>query len=85
MALSNKMVHSYTLCLSAPLHVYMFALWFQHASTEKSVFPLPEPQDFFQAAQVKFEDITKDLRKLKRDLTGRTCPVLQVHLFELWA
>uniref|UniRef100_G3NRU9 Formin 1 n=1 Tax=Gasterosteus aculeatus aculeatus TaxID=481459 RepID=G3NRU9_GASAC len=41
-----------------------------HAGTEKSVFPMPEPQDFFQAAQVKFEDLTKDSRKLKKDLTA---------------
>ncbi|XP_058471066.1 formin-like isoform X2 [Solea solea] len=41
----------------------------EHAGTDKSVFPLPEPQDFFQAAQVKFEDLTKDIRKLKKDLT----------------
>uniref|UniRef100_A0A8C0RNU3 FH2 domain-containing protein n=1 Tax=Canis lupus familiaris TaxID=9615 RepID=A0A8C0RNU3_CANLF len=32
------------------------------------VFPLPEPQDFFLASQVKFEDLIKDLRKLKRQL-----------------
>lgn len=49
---------------------------FQHAGTEKSVFPLPEPQDLFQAAQVKFEDITKDVRKLKRDLAGRSVFIL---------
>ncbi|CAB1335138.1 unnamed protein product [Coregonus sp. 'balchen'] len=42
----------------------------EHAGTDKSVFPLPEPQDFFLAAQVKFEDLTKDMRKLKRDLTA---------------
>lgn len=41
----------------------------EHAGTDKSVFPLPEPQDFFQAAQVKFDDLTKDARKLKRELT----------------
>ncbi|XP_026520343.1 formin-1 [Notechis scutatus] len=40
----------------------------KEAGTENSVFPLPEPQDFFQASQVKFEDLVKDLRKLKRDL-----------------
>lgn len=45
---------------------------FQHAGTEKSVFPLPDPQNFFQAAQVKFDDLIKDARKLKKDLTGRT-------------
>ncbi|XP_058847360.1 formin-like isoform X1 [Acipenser ruthenus] len=38
------------------------------AGTEKTVFPLPEPQDLFLAAQVKFEDVTKDLRKLKKEL-----------------
>ncbi|KAG5266204.1 hypothetical protein AALO_G00250930 [Alosa alosa] len=40
------------------------------AGTDKSVFPLPEPQDVFLAAQVKFEDLFKDIRKLKRDLTA---------------
>ncbi|XP_072313331.1 formin-like isoform X1 [Eucyclogobius newberryi] len=43
----------------------------KHAGTDKSVFPLPEPQDLFLAAQVKFDDLTKDARKLKKDLT--TC------------
>lgn len=52
------------------LYYYFF---FQHAGTEKSVFPLPEPQDFFLASQVKFEDLAKDIRKLKRDLIGETC------------
>ncbi|XP_078134472.1 formin isoform X3 [Sander vitreus] len=42
----------------------------KHAGTEKSVFPMPEPQDFFQAGQVKFEDLTKDIRKLNKDLTA---------------
>lgn len=57
--------------LFAPAYSPMF----QHAGTEKSVFPLPDPQDFFQAAQVKFDDLIKDTRKLKRDLTGRMRPV----------
>ncbi|KAL0969166.1 hypothetical protein UPYG_G00223370 [Umbra pygmaea] len=42
----------------------------EHSGTDRSVFPLPEPQDFFLAAQVKFEDLTKDMRKLKKDLTA---------------
>uniref|UniRef100_A0A8C9TX74 Formin 1 n=1 Tax=Scleropages formosus TaxID=113540 RepID=A0A8C9TX74_SCLFO len=42
----------------------------KHAGTDKSEFPLPEPQDFFLAAQVKFDDLTKDMRKLKKDLTA---------------
>ncbi|XP_057881782.1 formin-1 isoform X3 [Melospiza georgiana] len=40
----------------------------KEAGTDKSIFPLPEPQDFFQASQVKFEDLIKDLRKMRRDL-----------------
>ncbi|XDB54552.1 hypothetical protein AB1E18_008019 [Capra hircus] len=47
---------------------YYLRYYDQEAGTEKSVFPLPEPQDFFLASQVKFEDLTKDLRKLKRQL-----------------
>lgn len=41
----------------------------EHAGTERSIFPLPEPQDVFLAAQVKFDDLTRDLRQLRRDLT----------------
>ncbi|XP_070440499.1 formin-1 isoform X3 [Equus przewalskii] len=47
---------------------YYLRYYDQEAGTEKSVFPLPEPQDFFLASQVKFEDLIKDLRKLKRQL-----------------
>uniref|UniRef100_A0A3B4EXT8 FH2 domain-containing protein n=1 Tax=Pundamilia nyererei TaxID=303518 RepID=A0A3B4EXT8_9CICH len=36
----------------------------------KSMFPLPEPQDIFLAAQVKFVDLDRDLRHLGRDLTS---------------
>uniref|UniRef100_A0A1A8DP79 Formin 1 n=1 Tax=Nothobranchius kadleci TaxID=1051664 RepID=A0A1A8DP79_NOTKA len=50
--------------------LYHLRYFDQHAGTDKSVFPLPEPQDFFQAAQVKFDDLTKDVRKLKKDLTA---------------
>ncbi|KAJ0060977.1 hypothetical protein NL108_003323, partial [Boleophthalmus pectinirostris] len=41
----------------------------KNAGTDNSVFPLPEPQDVFLAAQVKFEELHKDLRQLARDLT----------------
>ncbi|XP_061552469.1 LOW QUALITY PROTEIN: formin-1-like [Phycodurus eques] len=41
-----------------------------HAGTDKSVYPLLEPQELFQAAQVQFEDLMKDIRKLKKDLTA---------------
>ncbi|TSO67487.1 Formin [Bagarius yarrelli] len=42
----------------------------KEAGTDKSIFPLPEPQDCFLASQVKFDDLFKDMRKLKRDLTA---------------
>ncbi|KAM4664636.1 formin-1 [Discoglossus pictus] len=42
----------------------------QDAGSEKSKFPVPEPQDVFLASQVKFEDLEKDLRKLRKDLDG---------------
>lgn len=58
----GKEVNLLVLCFSLFVH--------QDAGTDKSVFPLPEPQDFFLAAQVKFEDLFKDVRKLKRELTG---------------
>ncbi|XP_067240050.1 formin isoform X2 [Chanodichthys erythropterus] len=41
----------------------------ENAGTEKSIFPLPEPQDVFLSSQVKFDDLSKDLRKMNRDLT----------------
>ncbi|KAI4872393.1 hypothetical protein NFI96_029865 [Prochilodus magdalenae] len=40
----------------------------ENAGTENSIFPLPEPQDVFLATQVKFEDLSKELRKLGKDL-----------------
>ncbi|KAF5908444.1 formin-1 isoform X1 [Clarias magur] len=41
-----------------------------NVGTENCVFPLPEPQDVFLASQVKFEDLSKELRKLSKDLEG---------------
>ncbi|XP_062980406.1 formin-2 [Elgaria multicarinata webbii] len=43
----------------------------EDAGKEQCIFPLPEPQDLFQASQLKFEEFQKDLRKLKKDL--RAC------------
>nr|XP_057913841.1 formin-like isoform X4 [Doryrhamphus excisus] len=42
----------------------------KNAGTDKSVYPLPEPQDVFLAAQVNFDDLNAELRKLGRDLAG---------------
>uniref|UniRef100_A0A670IB88 Formin-2 n=1 Tax=Podarcis muralis TaxID=64176 RepID=A0A670IB88_PODMU len=42
----------------------------EDAGKEQCIFPLPEPQDLFQATQLKFEEFQKDLRKLKKDLRG---------------
>uniref|UniRef100_A0A8L0DW60 FH2 domain-containing protein n=1 Tax=Oncorhynchus mykiss TaxID=8022 RepID=A0A8L0DW60_ONCMY len=54
---------------------------FCHSSLETCVYPLPEPQDLFQASQMKFEDFQRDLRKLRKDLkacsaeTEKVCQV----------
>ncbi|TRY83550.1 hypothetical protein DNTS_016260 [Danionella cerebrum] len=50
----------------------------EDAGTDKSVFPLPEPQDLFHAAQVKFEDLAKDQRRLKKELTACVKEVREV-------
>ncbi|XP_016149717.1 formin-like [Sinocyclocheilus grahami] len=50
----------------------------KNAGTEKSIFPLPEPQDVFLSSQVKFDDLSKDLGKLNRDLTVCEKDVLTV-------
>ncbi|XP_053736212.1 formin-like isoform X2 [Synchiropus splendidus] len=50
----------------------------KNAGTDKSLFPLPEPQDVFMAAQVKFEDLDRDLRQLGRDLSGSENAVQRV-------
>ncbi|KAM8846734.1 formin isoform 1-T2 [Synchiropus picturatus] len=50
----------------------------KNAGTDKSLFPLPEPQDVFMAAQVKFEDLDRDLRQLGRDLSGSENDVQRV-------
>lgn len=48
----------------------MCILLYQDAGSETCVYPLPEPQDLFQASQMKFEDFQRDLRKLRKDLKG---------------
>ncbi|XP_051871174.1 formin [Pristis pectinata] len=53
------------------------------AGTDKSIYPLPEPQELLQASQVKFEDLTKELRKLKKDLAAKNeHKVEEAHLEE---
>lgn len=48
----------------------MCVVLYQDAGRETCVYPLPEPQDLFQASQMKFEDYQRDLRKLRKDLNG---------------
>ncbi|KAK6328053.1 hypothetical protein J4Q44_G00000310, partial [Coregonus suidteri] len=54
---------------------YIVAYYLRHfdqdAGRETCLYPLPEPQDLFQASQMKFEDFQKDLTRLKKDL--RAC------------
>lgn len=52
-------------------------VFYQDAGKETCVYPLPEPQDLFQASQMKFEDFQRDLRKLRKDLTGTVITLLE--------
>uniref|UniRef100_A0A3B4UXX0 Formin-2-like n=1 Tax=Seriola dumerili TaxID=41447 RepID=A0A3B4UXX0_SERDU len=59
--------------LSRVVSVYCRCLawcWLSDAGRETCVYPLPEPQDLFQASQMKFEDFQRDLRKLRKDLNA---------------
>ncbi|XP_038149813.1 formin-2 [Cyprinodon tularosa] len=70
---------------STSLLSYIVAYYLKHfdedAGKDTSLYPLPEPQDLFQASQMKFEDFERDLRKLKKDLnacfdeTDKVCKV----------
>ncbi|XP_051579426.1 formin-2 isoform X2 [Myxocyprinus asiaticus] len=59
---------------SQSLLSYIVAYYLQHfdedAGKETCTYPLPEPQDLFQASQMKFEDFHRDLRKLRKDLNA---------------
>ncbi|XP_051471733.1 formin-2 isoform X2 [Apus apus] len=53
----------------------------EDAGKEQCIFPLPDPQDLFQASQMKFEDCQKDLRKMKKDL--RVCETEAAKVYQL--
>ncbi|XP_072546164.1 formin-2 [Salminus brasiliensis] len=59
---------------SQSLLSYIVAYYLRHfdedAGRETCVYPLPEPQDLFQASQMKFDDFQRDLRKLRKDLNA---------------
>uniref|UniRef100_A0A8D0L6U2 Formin-2 n=1 Tax=Sphenodon punctatus TaxID=8508 RepID=A0A8D0L6U2_SPHPU len=55
----------------------------EDAGKEQCIFPLPEPQDLFQASQMKFEDFQKDLRKLKKDLQACETEAAKVYRLSL--
>uniref|UniRef100_A0A3P9M434 FH2 domain-containing protein n=1 Tax=Oryzias latipes TaxID=8090 RepID=A0A3P9M434_ORYLA len=63
-------------CVHVSLHHIQFScacmcvIFHQDAGKETCVYPLPEPQDLFQASQMKFEDFQRDLRKLRKDLNA---------------
>ncbi|KAL2083647.1 hypothetical protein ACEWY4_021420 [Coilia grayii] len=54
---------------------YIVAYYLRHfdedAGKDTCVYPLPEPQELFQASQMKFEDFQRDLRKLRKDLNAK--------------
>ncbi|NXA15933.1 FMN2 protein, partial [Sapayoa aenigma] len=53
----------------------------EDAGKEQCIFPLPDPQDLFQASQMKFDDFQKDLRKMKKDL--RACETEAAKVYQL--
>lgn len=59
----------------------MNVLFYQDAGKETCIYPLPEPQDLFQASQMKFEDFQRDLRKLRKDLNGTVITLLRNTLY----
>ncbi|XP_058649547.1 formin-2 isoform X2 [Onychostoma macrolepis] len=67
---------------SKSLMSYIVSYYLRHfdedAGRETCVFPLPEPHDLFQASQMKFEDLTKDLLRLRKDLRACTAEVEKV-------
>ncbi|XP_043087077.1 formin-2 isoform X2 [Puntigrus tetrazona] len=67
---------------SKSLMSYIVSYYLRHfdedAGRETCVFPLPEPHDLFQASQMKFEDLTKDLLRLRKDLRACTAEVDKV-------
>ncbi|CAL8369092.1 unnamed protein product [Gadus morhua 'NCC'] len=67
---------------SQSLLSYIVAYYLRHfdedAGRESCVYPLPEPQDLFQASQMKFEDFQRDLRKLRKDLNVCTAQTEKV-------
>lgn len=67
---SQSLLHMKLMCLTSCSIINPLNVFHQLAGTDKSAFPLPEPQDVFLAAQVKFDDLGRDLRQLGRDLTS---------------
>ncbi|XP_060789353.1 formin-2 isoform X2 [Neoarius graeffei] len=59
---------------SQSLLSFIIAYYLRHfdeeAGQDTCVYPLPEPQDLFQASQMKFEDFRRDLGKLRKDLNA---------------
>ncbi|KAM8810218.1 formin-2 [Eudromia elegans] len=70
---------------SGSLLSYMVSYYLRNfdedAGKEQCSFPLPEPQDLFQASQMKFEDFQKELRKMKKDL--RACETEAAKVYQL--
>ncbi|XP_053093449.1 formin-2 [Pangasianodon hypophthalmus] len=59
---------------SRSLLSFIVAYYLRHfdedAGQDTCVYPLPEPQDLFQASQMKFDDFRRDLCKLHKDLNA---------------
>ena len=42
----------------------------QNAGTDKVKYPLPDPSDLTQGCQVCFDELDKELRRIKKDFEG---------------
>lgn len=45
---------------------------YDNAGTEKAILPLPDSSDISQGMQVNFDDIDKELKRIKKDFDGNS-------------
>ena len=56
---------------------------YDYAGTEKAMLPLPDPSDISQGMLVNFDDINKEIKRIRKDFDGELYIVLQPKLIKL--
>lgn len=56
---------------------------YDNAGTEKAMLPLPDPSDISQGMLVNFDDINKEIKRIRKDFDGELYIVLQPKLIKL--